>query len=122
MLQRIFKKVFAQLTWASWVPTRTGWTDVLAPTVTARYSQLGKIVFFQVKVVPGTTVATVAGTSYISLPVTAAGLAGDGSMTDLTSLVSIGPCTFDAANSRCYVPSQVASGDTFLIAGWHEAA
>lgn len=106
--------------WRSWTPTRTGWTDIGTPTVTARYAVVGWIVFFQVKVVPGTTVATTAGTSYISLPATAGGISGDGSMTDLTTLIAIGNCVFDVANSRCYVPSQVATGDTIEIAGWYE--
>lgn len=112
------------VTWNTWVPTRTGWTDVGSPTVTARYSQIGKTIFFSVKVVPATSVATVAGTSYISLPVAMAGstIGGDGSMENITSLVAVGNCVFDAANSRCYVPAQIASGNSFTINGWYEAA
>lgn len=106
----------------SWTPTRTGWTDVGAPTVTARYSQLLNIVHFQIKVVPSTTVATVAGTSYTDLPIVAnsAGIAGDGSMMNLTSLVGVGNCVIDVANSRCYVPTQGATGNTLTIGGWYE--
>ena len=123
MLQRILKKLFPQRTWASWTPTRTGWTDVGSPTVTARYCQIGAVVFFQVKVVPSTTIATVAGTSYINLPVTAlaGGITGDASMTDLTTLLAIGDCVIDTANSRCYVPAKAATGDTVNIGGWFEA-
>ena len=123
MMQRIFKKLFPQPQWTAWAPTRTGWTDVGSPTVTARYCQIGAIVFFQVKVVPGTTVATVGGTSYISLPVAAgaSGIGGDGSMGNTTGLISIGNCIFDIANSRCYVPSQSATTATLEITGWYEA-
>lgn len=109
--------------WSDWTPTRTGWTDVGSPTVTARYSLIGSyLCLFQVKVVPGTTVATTAGASYISLPVAAnaSGIGGDGSMGDTTAAISIGNCIFDIANSRCYVPSQVATGDTLVINGWYE--
>lgn len=108
---------------SSWTPTRTGWTDVGAPTVTARYTQIGNIVHFQVKVVPGTTVATVAGTSYISLPVAAnaSGITGDGSMMNLTTLIGVGVCTFDVVNSRCYVPTQTGTANTLTIGGWYEA-
>ena len=121
MLQRIFKKCFPTLRWTSFTAARTGWTDVGTPTVTARYCQIGGAVFFQVKVVPGTTVATTAGTSYISLPVAAAGLSGHASMGDATTLISVGQCVFDVANSRCYVPSQVATADILTIAGFYEA-
>ena len=122
MFQRILKKVIPLQTWTSWTPTRTGWTDVGAPTVTARYCRLGNVTFLQVKVVPGTTVATTAGTSYINLPVTAgaSSMGGDGTMTDSTTLIGVGNCVFDVANSRCYVPTQAATGDTLIIAGWFE--
>lgn len=106
--------------WASFTTTRTGWTDVLAPTVTARYCQVRNVCHFSIKVVPGTTVATTAGTSYCSLPLTAAGIGGDGSMVDTTTLLSIGSCVIDVANSRVYVPTQVATGDTITINGWYE--
>jgi hypothetical protein len=108
--------------WASWTPTRTGWTDVGAAVVTARYCQIGNVIHFQVKIVPGVTTATTAGTSYISLPVSmgASSLAGDGSFMDNTTFISIGPCVFNPANSRCYVPTQAATGDTLTIAGWYE--
>ena len=108
--------------WASWTPTRTSWTDVGSPTVTARYTQNGKLVFFQIKVVPGTTVATTAGTSYVSLPVAAgaSALAGEASMMNITTLVAVGTCAMDMANSRCYVPSQLATGNTLTIFGAYE--
>lgn len=108
--------------WASWTPTRTGWVDVGTPTVTARYCQVGAVIHFQVKVVPATTTATTAGTSYISLPTSmgASSLSGDGSFMDNTTFISVGPCVFSPSNSRCYVPSQAATGDTLTIAGWYE--
>lgn len=108
--------------WASYVPTRTGWTDVGTPTVTARYCQLGALCFVQIKVVPSTTIATVAGSSYVSLPLAcgASSIGGDGSMENLTTLVAIGICTFDVANSRLYVPSQGATANTLTISAWYE--
>ena len=106
--------------WLAWTPARTGWTDVGSPTVTARMHVVGRQCFIQVKVVPGTTVATVAGTSYISLPFAAKGLAGGGSMMNLTTLVGVGTCAVDVANSRMYVPAQAATGNTLTIEGWFE--
>lgn len=106
--------------WAAYTPTRTGWTDVGSPTVTARFCQVRNVCQFQIKVIPGVTVATVAGTSYVSLPATAAGIGGDASMQDLTTFISIGNCVIDVANSRVYVPAQAATADSLIIAGWFE--
>ena len=109
--------------WSAWNVTRTGWTDVgAAPTVSGRYCVVGNLVLFQIKVDPDTTTAAAAGTSYTNLPVAcgASAVAGDAVMTDMTSLVAIGVSVIDTANSRCYVPSQLATADTVLIAGWYE--
>ena len=100
--------------------TRSGWTDVGSPTVTGRYQVAGNICLFEVKVVPATTVATTAGTSYVALPVTAAGIAGMATMMDITTLIAIGDCAVDVTNSRVYVPTQLATGDTLTIAGAYE--
>lgn len=106
--------------WTTWVPTRTGWTDIGTPTVTARYCQIGNVVFFQIKIVPATTVASVAGTSYISLPVAAAGISGIVEMMNLTTLVGVGSGVLDVANTRAYVPSQGATANTLTISGYYE--
>lgn len=106
--------------WSTFTPNRTGWTDVGSATVTGRKCKVGNVGYFQVKVVPGVTTATVAGTSYIDLPFTAAGIGGDASMTDLTTFVSVGNCVVDATNSRVYVPAQAATSDSLNISGWFE--
>lgn len=106
--------------WRTWTPVRTSWTDVGTIVVTALYKFVGKLVFFQIKVVPGTSIATTAGTSYVSLPVAAKGIGGVATMTNLTTNVSVGVCHIDATNSRCYPPSQTASGNTFVLNGWYE--
>lgn len=106
--------------WTAFTPSRTGWTDVGTPTITGRFRIVGRQCFFQVKIVPATSVASVAGTSYITLPVTATGLDGDGSMKNGSTLVAIGVCAFDVPNSRVYVPAQTATGNILLIAGQFE--
>lgn len=105
----------------TWTPSRTSWTDVGSPTVTGRYCQINDKCYFQIKVVPATTVATTAGTSYTSLPLTAnpADFTGDGSMENITTLIAVGSCVFDLTNNRCYVPTQAATGNTLEIAGWY---
>jgi hypothetical protein len=114
-----FRDLIGQDMWTAWSPSRTGWTDVGTPVVTGRFRVVGRQCFFQVKVTPGTTCATTAGTSYVALPLTAKGLAGDGSMS-LDPNVYVGGCTIDITNSRCYVPTQAAVANTFIIGGWFE--
>lgn len=108
--------------WSSWTPTRTGWVDVGSPTVTARYCQIRNVVYIQIKIVPSTTTATTAGTSYINLPVAcgASSIGGDGTLQNDTTFIAIGNCVFDIANSRCYLPTQGATANTLAIAAWYE--
>lgn len=106
--------------WETWTPSFTNLTNVGSPTITGRWLRDVGRVYVQVKIVPGTTSASTAGSTYFALPVPAAGLAGDGSMQDSTTQISIGDCVIDVANSRCYTPTQAATGDTMLIAGWYE--
>ena len=115
-----YRDFIGQDSWISWTPVRTGWTDVGTPTVTGRYRVVGRQCFFQVQVIPGTTVATTAGTSYVALPITAMGLSGNASMMNITTLIATGLCAIDVTNSRVYVPTQAASGNTLTIAGWYE--
>lgn len=109
--------------WVTWTsPARTGWTDVGTPTVSGRFCRLINVLYFQLMVIPATSVATVAGTSYVALPATAkpASLGGDGSMGNFTTMIAVGNCVIDVANSRVYVPAQAASANTFVVNGWYE--
>ncbi len=104
----------------SWAPVRTGWTDVDPPTVTGRFRVVGKQCFGQVKVVPGTSIATTAGTSYIALPIQAKGFGGTVTMFNTTTKVAEGVGGIDVANSRAHLPSVSATGDTEIITFWYE--
>lgn len=116
-----YRDIIGQDRWeTTWTPTRTSWTDVGTPTVTARYRVVGRQGFVQISVVPGTTVATTAGTSYVNLPIPAAGISGLFAMTNRTTNVAVGLCSVDMTNSRVYVPTQGATGNTLEIAGWYE--
>lgn len=88
-------------------------------TVTGRYHVIGKQCFFQVKST-GTSLATTAGTSYISLPIPAKGYGGEGVMSNDTTNVSVGLGHIDVSNSRFYPPTQAASGNDFTFSGWYE--
>lgn len=111
-----YRDLAGQDKWTAWTPTRTGWTDVGTPTVVASYRVVGAQCFIQMRVTPATTVATTAGTSYITLPIRAKGLCGSGTMTNLTTNVAIGLCVVDVTNNRLYVPSNAASGDVLAVA------
>jgi hypothetical protein len=57
--------------WSSYTPTLTNITLGTGGTVTARYEQIGKLVFVQIQIILGSSGAAVTGTVAISLPVTA---------------------------------------------------
>ena len=116
-----YKNLLGQDRWeTNWTPVGTGFTNVGTPTLTGRFRLPGRKCEFQVKIVPATTTATVAGTSYIALPVAAAGIAGGGVMENTTTNVAIGTCSFDITNSRVYLPAQAATGNTMTIYGSYE--
>lgn len=103
-----------------WVPVRTGFTDIGTPTITTRIRQVGRKVEGQVRIVPATSIATSAGTSYIGCPIAAEGLGGMVTMFNATTMVAVGSGGIDVANSRIHLPSQVANGSTFVISFWYE--
>lgn len=107
--------------WQRFEPTFTSLTVVGTGTYSGRVRSVGRKIEFQASMVAGTSIASSAGTSYMALPVTPAkGLAGQASMTNDTTKVAVGNCHIDVTNSRCYLPSQSASGNTFNVAGWYE--
>jgi len=118
-----WRDLLGQDKWLEWTPVRTGWTDVGAPTVTGRFRIVGRECGIQIAINPATSIATVAGTSYIDLPVTAANAAascGMGNMMNVTANTGVGVCVIRPSLNRIYVPAQAASGNNFAIAGWFE--
>lgn len=95
-------------------------TVVGTPTYTGRYRIVGRQCFFQISAVASTSIASTAGTHYFALPIAAQGIGGAATMTDDTTNIAVGICHIDVATSRCYLPTQGASGDRFTVAGWYE--
>lgn len=95
-------------------------TVVGTPTYTGRYRVVGKQCFFQASLVASTSIAATAGTHYVALPIAAKGIGGAATMTDNTTNIAVGVCHVDVSTSRCYLPSQAASGNTFNVTGWFE--
>ena len=106
--------------WTTFTPVFGSLTVVGATSYTGRYRFVGRQAYFQVKFSAATSIASVAGTDYLTLPFTAQGLSGHASMSNDTSNVAVGTCHIDVATSRCYLPAQVASGNVFNLAGWCE--
>ena len=106
--------------WTAWTPVFGSLTVVGATAYFGRYRIVGRSVEFQVKFSAATSIASVAGTDYLNLPIPAAGYAGCGQMTNDTANTAVGLCHIDVATSRCYLPTQVASGNVFTIAGAYE--
>lgn len=114
-----YHDLLSQDSWGSFTPLFSI-TVVGTATYTGRYKIVGKQCYWQVQAVATTSIASTAGTSYLTLPISAKGLTGMGVMTNSTTNIAVGVCHIDVTNSRCYLPTQAASGNTFMISGWHE--
>lgn len=106
--------------WETWTVSFGSLTVVGATSYSGRYRVIGKSVQFQVSFSAATSIASVAGTDYLTLPIAAKGLTGFAYMTNATTNIAVGECHIDVTNSRCYLPTQGASGNTFNIVGWYE--
>lgn len=115
-----WRDLTSQDLWPAFTPSFTSLTLVGALTATGRYRVVGASVQFQVSLVAVTSIASTAGTTYMALPIAAKGLAGVATMTNDTTNIAVGVCHVDTSTSRCYLPSQTASGNTFTVAGWYE--
>ena len=116
-----WRDILGQDRWEAWTPVRTSWTDVgTAPVVTGRYRRVGRSCQLQMQVVPGTSVATLAGTSYVALPVPAVGFSGIGIITSVTGS-KFALSYVDVPNSRLYVGTIVATANTLTVWCEYEA-
>ena len=107
--------------WHDFTPVTSGITAVGATSYSGRWRDLGRGIQFQLQLSAATSIATVAGTSYVALPITPAkGLAGMAVMTNNTALTAVGVCHVNVATGRVYLPAQAASGNVFTVAGWYE--
>ncbi len=115
-----YRDLTGQDLWLSFTPVFGSLTVVGGTTYTGRYRVVGRSVQFQVSFSAATSIASVAGTDYLTLPVMAKGLSGIATMSNDTTNIAVGICHIDVATSRCYLPAQIASGNTFLLCGSYE--
>ena len=111
-------------------------TFVGTPTATIRRRHVGKCCEFQCSFSSSTSIALVAGTSYMLLPILsyavaivagvpnnlAAGVAGFAALTDDNTHIAIGLCDLDLVNGKCYFPTQAATGHLLKVYGSYEVA
>ena len=114
-----YRDLLSQDSWDSFTVTAV-LTLVGAATYVGRYRFVGAQCQFQITAVAATSIASTAGTSYFNLPVAAKGATGIAVMTNDTTNIAVGVCHVDVSTSRCYLPSQSASGNTFNVCGSYE--
>lgn len=115
-----FRDLLDQDVWNKFTPVFGSLTVIGATAYSGRVRFVGKQAFWQVQFSAATSIASTAGTDYLTLPFKAKGLAGAATMTNATTKIAVGNCYIDVTNSRCYLPAQVASGNVFNLAGWVE--
>ena len=115
-----FRDLLDQDIWLSFTPVFGSLTVIGDTTYTGRMRKIGRSLDFQVTFLAATSIASTAGTDYLTLPITARGLSGIATMTNDTTNVAVGVCHIDVSTSRCYLPTQSASGNTFTLAGSYE--
>lgn len=115
-----YRDIVGRDKWESFTPTFTSLTVVGATAYMARFRRVGRSVEFQVQLSAATSIASTAGTTYLALPVNARGLAGIAVMTNDSTNIAVGLCHLSVSTSRCYLPSQLASGNVFNICGSYE--
>lgn len=117
-----YRDLTQQDRWIEFTPTFTSLTVVGATTYKGRFRIVGKQCHFQISMVAATSIESTAGTTYVTLPVTAnpGGLAGIASMSNASSNIAVGLCHINISNSLCYLPTHPASNSTFTISGHYE--
>ena len=116
-----YRDLLGQDRWTDFTPVFGSLTVIGATSYSGRIRFVGKLCQIQVKFSAGTSIASVAGTDYLNLPVTAKGLTGIGVMSNDTTNIAVGTCHLDVATSRLYLPSQLASGNVFNLFAEFEA-
>lgn len=115
-----YRDLLGQDVWVTFSPTFGSLTVIGATSYSGRMRVTGRECEFQVKFSAATSIASTAGVDYFTLPVPAKGLSGMAVMSNDTTNIAVGVCHVDIATSRCYLPTQVASGNVFNLSGWYE--
>ena len=80
----------------TWTPSLVGWTNIGSPTVTGTYTKIGRMVYFNMQIVPGTSVsAGLLASTITGLPFSAA-QDSSGTMVDANTGASFGAVYINA--------------------------
>jgi type II secretory pathway pseudopilin PulG len=115
-----WRDILGQDRWNTFTPVFGALTVVGAPNYTGRFRTVGRAVEFQVVFSAATSIASTAGTDYLTLPIQARGSTGIAVMTNDSTNIAVGVCHLDVSTSRCYLPTQAASADVFNLCGSYE--
>lgn len=104
----------------TWTPTFTGLTAVGTPTITGTFYQVGRLAYFRVDIVPGTSTSSTLGTTYINnFPLV---IAGNAVCNAVTGAPSAALGMVDATNQRIYMPTWAGITTKVTAVGWVEAS
>lgn len=113
--------MLGQDAWQTFTPVFGSLTVVGATAYFGRFKFVSRrLAKFQVRFSAATSIASTAGTDYLTLPFTAKGLGGVAVMDNETTNIAVGLCKIKVSTSRCYLPTQIASANVFNLAGWCE--
>lgn len=116
-----YNSLFTGDTGNAWSPQFTNLTVVgTSPTITGTYYRLGRsLVYFRVKIIPGTNTSATAGTTFINnFPLK---MSGDGACFAVSGLLGTNAGVCDSASNAVYVPSWSAVTVPLSIIGMVEA-
>lgn len=101
--------------WTTFTPVFGSLTVVGATSYSGRLRFVGRYLQVRVKFSAATSIASTAGTTYLTPPAPIKGLGDIGEMANLTTNAGVGVVVANATDQKIYMPAQVASGNTFLI-------
>lgn len=116
-----FNQLFFGDTGVDWTPSFTNLTQVGTPTITGKYYKISQsLVYFRVRIVPGTSTSSTAGTTYINnFPLS---MTGDGACIAVSGLLGATPGMCDQASNHVYVPAWSVVTVPLSIVGMVEAS
>jgi hypothetical protein len=96
---------------STWVPTVTNLTVIGTPTYTAKYRQIGNVVFFSIRIQATTSSASTANSTSFTLPTTPASPSTCQAVNASTLSYGVGLVYTDG---KCYTPTWAANNDVTL--------
>lgn len=116
-----FNSLFIGDAGTAWTPTFTNLTQSGTPTITGvTYKISQSLVYFRIKIVPGTNTSSTAGTTFVNnFPFA---MKGDGACIAVSGLLGSNPGMCDQSSNHIYVPTWSAVTVPLSIVGLVEAS